>query len=52
MININLNKFRSKGGKIMEFLAKLLEKIAGGATATPYTSYWIFDEPECPEELI
>lgn len=52
MININLNKFRSKGGKKMEFLANLLSKVAEEGSATPYTMFWIFEEPECPEELI
>lgn len=36
----------------MEFLANLLEKIAESSSATPYTSWWFWDEPECPEELI
>ena len=32
----------------LEFLAKI-----GLATAaTPYTFYWVLDEPECPESLI
>lgn len=33
---------------MLEFLAKI-----GLATAsTPYTTFWFFDEPECPESLI
>lgn len=33
---------------MLEFLAKL--GLAFGTTT--YTTYWYFDEPECPESLI
>ena len=49
MIYIYLNKIRN-GGIIM-FL-ELLAKIGLSVAATPYTTYWFFDEPECPESLI
>ena len=36
----------------MEFLANLISGAAEKATAAPYTLWLIFDEPECPEDLI
>lgn len=36
----------------MEFLAKIISGIAENTVATPYTTWWVWDEPECPEELI
>jgi len=36
----------------MEFLANLLSGIATASSGTPYTLWMIYDEPECPEELI
>lgn len=35
----------------MEFLAKLLSNTAE-ATTSEFTVWMLFDEPECPEELI
>lgn len=35
----------------MEFLANLLSKTAEGTTSN-FTIWLMFDEPECPEELI
>lgn len=35
----------------MEFLANLLSKTAEASTSN-FTIWMIFDEPECPEELI
>lgn len=44
-------QYRSKGGKkMLEFLANLLSGAATASTATPYTPWFIFDEPECPEK--
>ncbi len=37
---------------MLEFLANLLSGAATASTATPYTLWFVFDEPECPEELI
>lgn len=36
----------------MEFLANLLSGTAETASAQPFTVWFFFDEPECPEELI
>lgn len=36
----------------MEFLANLLSKTAEEGSASPFTAFWIWDEPECPEELL
>lgn len=36
----------------MEILANLLSGAATKSTATPFTLWFIMDEPECPEELI
>lgn len=36
----------------MEFLANLLSGAATSASATSFTILLIFDEPECPEELL
>lgn len=33
-------------------LVKLLSKIGLAVAATPFTVYWVFDEPECPKSLI
>lgn len=30
----------------------LLAKIGAAVAATPFTLYFLFDEPECPESLI
>lgn len=38
--------------KVLELLANLLSGVATASTATPYTPWLFFDEPECPEELI
>lgn len=35
----------------MEFITNLLSG-AAEATAQPFTLWFLFDEPECPEELI
>ncbi len=35
----------------MEFLSNLVSKIAEGSSST-FTLWFMFDEPECPEELI
>lgn len=37
---------------MLELLANLLSGVATASTVTPYTYWFIFDEPECPEELI
>ena len=36
----------------MGFLANLLSGFASASTATPYTLWFFYDEPECPEELL
>lgn len=36
----------------MEFLANLLSGAAVSASSTNFTMMFIFDEPECPEELL
>lgn len=36
----------------MEFLAKLLSGAAVSATSTAFTMWLVFDEPECPQELL
>jgi len=36
----------------MEFLANLLSGAATSASASTFTYWLVFDEPECPEELI
>ena len=36
----------------MEFLANLLGNVATASAITPYTFWFIWDEPECSEELI
>ncbi len=36
----------------MEFLANLLSKSAASASTSQFTFWMIWDEPECPEELI
>lgn len=36
----------------MSFLANLLSGAAESASATPFTLFFFWDEPECPEELI
>lgn len=36
----------------MKFLANLLSNAAEDGGATPYTWWLIWDEPECPEELL
>ncbi len=35
----------------MDFFAKILDKVAESSTST-FTYWFMFDEPECPEELI
>lgn len=37
---------------MLEMLANLLSGAATASTATPYTVWFIFDEPECPSELL
>lgn len=37
---------------MLEMLANLLGGVATASTTTPYTLWFFFDEPECPEELI
>lgn len=37
---------------MLEMLANLLSGVATASTATPYTVLFIFDEPQCPEELL
>lgn len=37
---------------MLEMLANLLSGVATASTATPYTPWLFWDEPECPEELI
>lgn len=36
----------------MEFLANLLSGVATTSTDSTFTSWFVFDEPECPDELI
>lgn len=48
MIYIYLNKKRKEVNKMLELLAKLGAAVA----ATPFSTHWIFDEPECPKSLI
>lgn len=36
----------------MEFLANILSGAAENTSAQPFTWWFLFDEPECPEELI
>lgn len=36
----------------MEFLANLLSGLASNLTTDARTPWVVFDEPECPEELI
>lgn len=36
----------------MEFLAKLLSGAATETASMPFTAWLVWDEPECPEELI
>ncbi len=36
----------------MEFLANLLSKTATTTSTSLFTSWFVMDEPECPEELI
>lgn len=36
----------------MEFIANLLSGAAVSASASKFTMMLVFDEPECPEELI
>ncbi len=36
----------------MEFLANLLSCAAIKTSVTPFTAWFWYDEPECPEELI
>ena len=36
----------------MEFLANLLSGLASASTSTTYSTWFIYDEPEYPEELI
>ena len=31
---------------------ELLAKIGLATAATPYTTWWVFDEAECPESLL
>lgn len=33
-------------------LLNLLAKIGLATAATPFTVFWVFDEPECPKSLI
>jgi cyclic lactone autoinducer peptide len=35
----------------MEFLSNIISKVAE-STASTFTIWMLFDEPECPEELI
>lgn len=35
----------------MEFISKVISGIAE-STASTFTAWFLFDEPECPEELI
>lgn len=37
---------------MLEMLANLLSGAATASSATPYTVWLFFDEPECPEDLI
>lgn len=36
----------------MGFVADLLSKAAVAASTSLFTIWFVFDEPECPEELI
>lgn len=36
----------------MEFIAKLLSGAATASSSTPFTAFFTFDEPECPQELL
>lgn len=36
----------------MSFLANLLSTTAEETASTPFTIWLVWDEPECPEELI
>ena len=37
---------------MLEILANLLSGVATASVGTPYTPWFFWDEPECPEELI
>lgn len=37
---------------MLEMLANLLSGAATASSTTPYTVWFFFDEPECPEDLI
>ncbi len=37
---------------MLEMLANLLSGAATASSATPYTIWFFWNEPECPEDLI
>lgn len=36
----------------MEFITNILKNVVENAGVSTFSTYWFWDEPECPEELI